>query len=197
MNVVTAMFSRFDGGTWVMILLAIVIGGYLWYLERREKGGKAADLLKQYAVLTEEGLAAIPDDQLVRAVAANLTAKQDTKHPDLSVLLPQLSFGRCGVYSVWLVCHEMEKRDLAAYFRSPYRRFAGYAAEGFEAVGATACAAAMTAACEAYEKKETAPLKDLTDALRKAIQTEQPLSLCVTYIRDNALEFVDLKSDVE
>lgn len=192
-----AMFSRFDTGTWVMVVLAVIIGIYLLILERREKGGKGNDLIKRYATMTEEILAAIPDEELVRAVAANLLNKQDEKHPDLSVTLPLLSFGRCGIYSVWLVCNELEKRDLAAYFRSPYRRFAGYAAEGFETIGATACAAAMTAACEAYEKKETARFTSLTDELRQAIKTEQPLSLCVTYIRDNPHEFVDSKGDVE
>lgn len=194
---IPCMFSRFDAGTWVMVALAAVIGIYLFWLERREKGGKASDLLKQYATVTEETLAAVPDDQLVRAVVANLLNKQDEKHPDLSVTLPLLSYGRCGVYSVWLLCNELEKRDLAAYFRSPYRRFAGYAAEGFEMIGATACAAGMAAACEAYEKKETARFKDLTAQLRQAVQQEQPLSLCVTYIRDNPAEFVDSKGNVE
>ena len=194
---ITAMFSRVDAGTWVMIVLAAIIGIYLLILERREKHGKTTDLLKQYAVLTEESLAAVEDEKLVQAVAANLMGKQDATHPDLSAVLPLLSPGRCGVYSVWLLCHELEKRDLTAYFKTPYRRFAGYAAEGFELVGATACAAAMTAACESYEKKETDRLPSLTDALRQAMEAEQPLSLCVTYIRDNSHEFVDSKGDVE
>ncbi len=195
--ILLSMFSRVDSGTVLMMLAAAAIGMYLFVLERREKQSKAADALKQYAVLTEATLAALPDEELVRAVAANLMNKQDAKHPDLSVLLPQLSFGRCGVYSVWLVCHELEKRELSAYFRSPYRRFAGFAAEGFAMVGATACAEAMAAAITAYGQKEAARFAQLTAQLRQAIQTEQPLSLCVPYIRDNPHEFTDLQSHVE
>lgn len=190
-----SIFANVDAGTIVMAVLAVIIALYLWYLNRKEKQA-ADDPCVKYAVLTEETLAALPDGEVVNAVAANLMGKQDKAHPDLSVILPQLSHGRCGVYSVWLMCHELEKRDLKAYFRSPYRRFAAFAADGFSLIGAEACAAAMTAACEQWEaqkaaKKEPPAWDQLTAQLRQAIRDEQPLSLCVTYIRDNTAEFTD------
>lgn len=192
-----SIFGNFDAGTVVMIVLAILIAVYLYFLEKRDKQDSPAALCKQYETLTEESLAAIPDDQLLRAVAANLMNKQDRRHPDLSVTLPLLSPGRCGVYSVWLLCHELERRELGAYFRTPYRRFAELAATGFSLIGANDCAEAMTAACQRYaaeiakDKQELPSWEDLTARLRQAIHEEQPFALCVAYIRDNPAEFTD------
>ena len=196
-----SMFSRVDGGTVVMIVLAIAIAVYLFILERKGKKSKD-DPCVTYATLSEETIAALDDGEVLRAVAANITAKQTPQFPDLSRLLPLLSPGRCGVYSVWLVCHELEKRTVEQYFRSPYRRFAPFAAEGFALIGAEACAAAAEAACDWYERKKNGD-KDLPSAdeltanLRRAIEEEQPLSLCVRYIRDFPAEFVDSQGDVE
>ncbi len=190
-----SIFAGVDTGTVVMIVLAVIIGVYLHVLERKQKKGDT-DVCARYARLTEEHLAALDDEELVRAVAANLTAKQDRQHPDLSLVLPLLSPGRCGVYSVWLVVNELARRELKGYFRSPYRRFAAFAAEGFSLIGATVCAEAMTAACKRYERekngeKELPSWEMLTDELRQAITAEQPLARCAAYIRDNTAEFVD------
>lgn len=189
------MFGNFDAGTWVLVALAIVVGGYLWWMERREKKAKSGPC-EQYAVLTEEVLATLPDDELVRAVAANLIAKQESDGVPLESLLPLLSPGRRGVYGVWLLCNELERRELGAYFRSPYRRFAPMAVEGFDMMGARACAAALSAACDRYERqkngeKDLPSWEVLTAELRQALAEEQPLSLCVGYIRDNGAEFAD------
>jgi hypothetical protein len=192
---VLSIFGNMDPEIPVMILLAAVIAVYLYVSERRSK--KASDdLCKTYAVLTEEMLAGLSDEELLRAVAANLMNKQDRQHPDLSLTLPLLSPGRCGVYSVWLVCHEIRQSDLKGYFRSPYRRFSEFAAQGFALIGAQNCAAAMTDACERYQKqkngeKELPPWDSFTARLRQAVEEEQPLSLCVRYIRDNPAEFTD------
>ena len=196
-----SMFSRFDGGTVVMIVLAIAIAVYLYILERKGKKTKN-DPCVIYATLTEETLAALDDGEVLRAVAANITAKQTPHIPDLSRLLPLLSPGRCGVYSVWLLCHEVDTRSLEQYFRTPYRRFAPFAAEGFALIGAEACAAATEAACDWYERKKNGDKDlpspdDLTAALRRAVEEEQPLSLCVQYIRAFPAEFVDSQGDVE
>ncbi|MBQ3259263.1 MAG: hypothetical protein IJA68_01945, partial [Clostridia bacterium] len=106
---------------------------------------------------------------------ANVMAKTDRRRPDVYHLIPLLSHGRVAVYSVWLICHELEISDMEALHRSPSGRFLEAAADGFSLIGAAACAAA---------EGET--------ALREAIAAEQPLSLCVAYIRDNPNEFVDL-----
>lgn len=192
---ILSVFANFDKGTWVMVALAIIVGAYLWWLERRDKKAKT-DACETYATLTEEMLAALPDDQVVRAVAANVVAKQEQEKSDLSVLLPFLSPGRRGVYGIWLVCNELERRGLDAYFRSPYRRFAPVIAEGFVMMGAEACAAAWGEACTRYEaqrkgEKGLASWDEYTARMRDALNDEKPLSLCVAYIRDNAAEFVD------
>lgn len=196
-----SMFSRVDSGTIIMIVLAIAIAVYLYVLERKSKKSKDDPCLT-YAVLTEDTLAALDDGEVLRAVAANLTAKQTAQTPDLSLLLPLLSPGRCGVYSVWLLCHELDTRSLSAYFRTPYRRFAPFAADGFALIGADACAAAMEAACDWYEAKKNGDKDrpspdDLTAELRRAIEQEQPLSLCVQYIRAFPAEFVDSQGNIE
>lgn len=169
------MFDNFNGGTLVMIVLAILIGIYLHRLEKKEKSDPLAALYKQYRTLSAETLTAISDGELVRAVAANIMAKTDRRHPDVYHLIPLLSHGQVAVYSVWLICHELEVSDWEALLRSPSGRFLESTKDGFALIGADACAAA---------EDET--------ALREAIAAEQPLALCVTYIRDNPDEFVDL-----
>ncbi len=169
------MFENFDVGTLVMIVLAVIIGIYLHRLDKKEKSDPLAALCKQYRMLSAQTLAAIPDGELVRAVVANVMAKTDRHHPDVYHLIPLLSHGRIAVYSVWLICHELEIADLDALLRSPSGRFLESATDGFALIGAEACAAA---------EDET--------ALRAAIVAEQPLALCVAYIRDNPDEFIDL-----
>ncbi len=169
------MFENFDVGTLVLILLAVIIGIYLHRLEKKEKSDPLAALCKQYRTLSAETLGAIPDSELVRAVIANILAKTDRRHSDVYHLIPVLSHGKVAVYSVWLICHELEVGDMEALLRSPSGRFLEPASDGFSLIGAAACAAA---------EDET--------ALREAIAAEQPLTLCVAYIRDNPEEFIDL-----
>lgn len=169
------MFDNFDAGTLVMIVLAVLIGIYLHRLDKKEKSDPLAALYKQYRTLSPETLAAIPDGELVRAVVANIMAKTDKHRPDVYHLIPLLSHGRIAVYSVWLIFRELEVAELDSLLRSPSGRFLESATDGFSLIGAEACATAQD---------ET--------ALREAIAAEQPLILCVAYIRDNPDEFVDL-----
>lgn len=169
------MFENFDVGTLIMIVLAVIIGIYLHRLDKKEKSDPLAALCKQYRTLSMDTLVAIPDDKLVRAVIANMMAKTDRHRPDVYRLIPLLSHGRVAVYSVWLICHELEIADMDTLLRSPSGRFLESATDGFSLIGATACAAA---------EDET--------ALRAAISAEQPLTLCVAYIREYPDEFVDL-----
>ncbi len=169
------MFENFDVGTLVMIVLAVIIGVYLHRLNKKEKSDPLAALYKQYRTLSAETLSTIPDGELVRAVVANIMAKTDRRRPDVYHLIPLLSHGRITVYSVWLICHELEVDDMESLLRSPSGRFLEAATNGFSLIGAEACAAA---------EDET--------ALREAIAAEQPLDLCVAYIRDNPEEFIDL-----
>ncbi len=174
----------------LLILLAAVIGAYLWGLNRREKKGHADQLTARYKSLDESGLAEIPDDRLVDAVAANVIAKLDPRRPDAYHLVPTLSQGRCSVYCVWLVCHECAQEGLAGFYAGPSAVFAELAADGLELVGAVECAAAVRAAM-----REGADLSALSASFDDAAKRELPLEKCVAYIRDNPVEFVDAPSD--
>ncbi len=176
------MFENFDAGTLVTIVLAVVIGIYLHRLDKKEKSDPLAALYKQYGTLSAEAFAATPDNELVRAVAANVMAKTDRRRPDVYSLIPLLSHGQVAVYSVWLICHELDVSDMESLLRSPSGRFAESAADGFSLIGADRCAEALLAAVESQNGA----------ALRDAIAAEQPLNLCVAYVRDNPDEFIDL-----
>ncbi len=176
------MFDNFDIGTVVMIVLAAAIGIYLHRLDKKEKSDPLAALYKQYGMLSAEAFAATPDNELVRAVVANIMAKSDRRRPDVYALIPLLSHGQVAVYSVWLLCHELETADMDALLRSPSGRFAEPAADGFSLIGADRCAEALLAAIDSQDET----------ALAAAIAAEQPLNLCVAYVRDNPDEFIDL-----
>ncbi len=179
-------------GTLVMIALAIVIGVYLYILEKRTKSDGAAALCKTYAVMTRELLNSVPDEDVVQAVVANLMNKQDKRRPDAAAQLPLLSRGRAAVYSVWLLCHELETQEFDAFFNSPSRRFAEPAIDGLERIGATNSATALRTAVRTFEDRAEQPLWNaVTTVFREAIAAEQPLTLCVQYIRENPEEFID------
>lgn len=181
-----------EPGTLVLVALALVIAVYLAFLGKKEKSDKTAALCKTYAVMTEELLASVPDEELVRAVVANLINKQDKKRPDPASQLPLLSRGRSAVYSVWLLCNELEKQEFDAFFRSSSARFAEPAADGLERIGATNSATALRAAMRTAEDDAQTPLWEaVTTVFREAVAAEQPLTQCVQYIRDNPDEFVD------
>lgn len=178
--------------TLVLIALAAVIAVYLYVLEKRTKSDTAAALCKKYAVMTEQLLSSVPDAELVRAVVANVMNKQDKRRPDVADQLPLLSRGRAAVYSVWLLCEETREQSLDVFFASPSRRFAEPAAHGFERIGALNCATALRTALRSYDEKAEKPLWDaVTTVFSEAIASENPLSLCVAYIRENPDEFVD------
>lgn len=179
-------------GTLVLIALAIVIAVYLFVLEKRTKSDVAAALCKKYAVMTTELLASVPNEELVQAVVSNVMSKQDKRKPDAAAQLPLLSRGRAAVYSVWLLCKELETQDFSTFFRSPSRRFAEPAADGLERIGASNSATALRAALRTAEEGTDSPLWEaVTTVFREAIATDQPLLLCVQYIRENPDEFVD------
>ena len=194
-----------DTKTLILIALAVLIAAYLYFLERRQKKDPFAALKARYETLSAEDVKALPETEAVRAVAANLLCKQGKDSPDLSMLLPLLSAGRCGVYSVWVIVNETEKADLARVFKSPSRRYVELAAAGLVMIGAPDCAAMLSDAWNAYaEAKENgnkAPdLSNQTAAFRKAVASEQPLTLCARYILDNPEQFADgtdLQSDIE
>ena len=70
------MLQMFEGllkpSTLIAIVAAIAIALYLYFLDKRTKSVEAAALCKKYAKMTEDLLAATPDEEVVRAVVANL-----------------------------------------------------------------------------------------------------------------------------
>jgi hypothetical protein len=82
-----------------------------------------------------------------------------------------------NVYSVWATVKELELTVFSTLEGTPAGQLLPLSMEGFNQIGAPACAAAVEAADD--------------DAFAAAVAAEQPLTLCVAYIRDNAEAFVE------
>ncbi len=182
------MFGNFNTGTLVLIALALLIYAYLRWLDKKEKSDNSVALYKRFAVLTPETLQTLADEEVLRAVIANLLAKTDRRRPDLYTQLPVLSRSRTAVYSVWLLCRELEAADFPK-IPAASRRFAEPAIVGFSLLGAEKCAAALQTLVTAFA--DGAVTKELSAAFRQAVSCEQPLTLCVDYIRENVQDFCD------
>lgn len=165
----------------VLLLLARQLG------KRRGEDGRAARMMKKYAVMTREKLEAIPDDELPDAVVCRVLAKAEQQHrPDPVKVLADLPHGSTVVYSVWAVCREMAADDYAALRHSATENVADLAAESFSVIGAADCAAAWQTLREA-----NGDTGEAEQAFRSAVQRECPLARCAEYIRDHADDFLD------
>ncbi len=173
-----SLIDGVDGGTLLLLIAAIAVALYLRYLNKRYPNGETAPTSEP---LTEERINRLSDEDLVRAAVLSILAKTDRRRPDVYALLPTLSHGQTAVYSVWVVCNELENAPFADMLHSPSGRFGAAAADGFSLIGAAACEQAMIAVME---------LPDDDTALRSAIEGEQPLARCAAYIRDNPAEFL-------
>ena len=172
----------------VLVFMALLVGLYLWGNSRKDRLENKEDLATVYMRLDEKTLSEIEDDQLVKAVAANLMAKLDKRHPDAYATIPLLSHGRCMVYSVWLLCNELDAAGFEELFSSPSGEFTELAADALEELGAPHCSQVLRKAMAAHTPAELAELH--ADFL-EGVEAEQPLTLCRNYIRDNPGEFVD------
>ena len=149
---------------------------------RRSDDSRSAKLMKKYKTLTPELLADTPDYELVEAVVAHVLAEAaESRKPDPLYTLSRKPQPYLVVYSVWAVCKEMAAGDARSLQSRRAQGVTAVAADGFEAVGAPLCAAAFRELLETGEEQ----------AFRAAVQQEQPLALCETYIRDHAEEFID------
>ncbi len=175
-----AFFDNIGGTkTLVMAVLALLIAWYLHHLSKQEKKEKLMQ------ALTAERLSATPDDELVGTVVRDLLDSCERRRrennlpftaPDVYRMVPLWTNPQVNVYTVWATVKETAADGLAGMKNSPSAPFMALAADGFLQIGATACAAAMQAEDEA--------------AFAAAVAEEQPLTLCVGYIRDNAAAFV-------
>lgn len=170
------------------LFLVVVVGLYIWGSRYKAKDSRAEMLQRRYSVLEREKLDGIPDEELVEAVAANVMAKVDKRHPNLDQVLARISHGRCAVYCVWILCKELDEGSFEELLAGPTGQYLELAADGLDAVGAPGCAAAARGALDAQTEEERAELH--ADFLEQA-EEEKPLEKCVEYIRDNPEEFVD------
>lgn len=194
MSMVTADFyiAGYNGFTFALLVLAaLILGVYLWGNSLHKKEGKAEKLQHTYRTLSREILDKIPDEDLVDAVAANLLAKLDEQNPDAYKTITALSRGRCAVYSIWVICHELNSEGLSAYLKSPSGRFLELTVTGFQTVGADDCAALLKEVTDirSFDEKD---LISLQEKMLDAVGREQPLALCRDYIRTNPDEFIDI-----
>lgn len=190
MLLLEGFFSAGQGGYYLLVLvfMALLVGLYLWGSSRRETTSHADELQNTYKTLTAETLAAVPDTELVDAVIANLMAKLDPRRPDPYRTIPLLSHERCVVYSVWLLCRELDSAGFEELLGSSSADFCALGADGFDALDATGCAEAVRAALRTEEEPA---LADCHADFLEAMETERPLDRCVEYIRDNAPAFLD------
>ena len=197
--IIAGFFDAGQPGYYLLILvfMAALVGLYLWGNRRRDQESRAARLGRLYKELDEEKLAAVPDSEVVEAVVANLLEKQDRRRPDPYHTIPLLSRGRAAVYSVWLICKELDKGSFEDLYTGPSAVFDELAADGLELVGAPRCAAALRAAKDKIADMEgnAEELAELHADFLEAVGEEQPLEGCVAYIRANTREFIDGESD--
>jgi hypothetical protein len=174
----------------LLVVAALLLGMYLKFSSRNKKDSRADRLLKKYQVIDREDLDNIPDDDLIDAVIANLISKLDKKNPDDYSVIPLLSQGRCAIYSIWLTCNQLNSNGMVGFLSSKSGRFAELAVDGFEFIGAHQSSKAMREALNTQpEDTENLSLSELK--LKNAILNEDPLKLCIEYIRLNPEEFLD------
>ena len=168
----------------VLVILALIVGGYLLCLERRRTPKKPDTPLP----LTPERLAAASDSEAVSLVAADLLSRQDPKNPQPYLTVPPLGEARCTVYCIWLYDHTLREDGAAALLQKPTVLFSELAPDAYRSVGAVACADAIEAV---FSAKESAALAEAENAYRNAAESEAPLSACAAYIRSQPSLFCD------
>ncbi len=172
----------------ILIFVGCIAALLVFRAKKMRPATKEESLQKQYAVMTAQLLEETPDDKLVNAVIANLMEKLSRLHPDPLITIPRLSRGRNAVYFTWMLCKEVEHNGVHALCKKPASRFVDVGIEGLITVGAEATAAAVRAF---LSPDADAQESDLEAAVLAALETEQPLGLCVEYIRQNPEDFLD------
>lgn len=178
-----SLFTDLGGvKTVILIVLAVIIAIYLWHLSRKEKTEAAT------APLNAETLAATPDERLVDTVVKAMLADCDPVHPDPYRQTALWANAQVNVYSVWVMVNELAAGGFAGLKKSPSKRFLPLAADGFAQLGALRCEAAIRDFLAAETPERACAASD--EAFAAAVAAENPLALCVPYIRDNADAFV-------
>lgn len=169
-------------------LLIFVVGLLLIVLLRRvlftKDTSRSAQLMQTYRHLTADVLEAIPDEELVAAVVANLLAKAEAENRDPYAVIPTLSQERCAVYSIWAVMRELQSGDPESLRYTGQFGFSELAADGLDMLGMPDAATALRDYLQTAEERSLC-------ALSEAFDREDIAAKLVTFIRDNAVGFCD------
>lgn len=162
-----------------------------WFLLKlnRSRGGdsRSARLMEKYKVLTPDLLAETPDEELVEAVVACVLAEAaESRRPDPAYTLSKWPQPYTVVYSTWAVCKEMANGDYAALMRTATREMVEHACDALPLLGAPATAEALKALAALH--KEGEDTTEAEKAFHVAVESECPLTLCVSYIRDHVAQ---------
>lgn len=156
---------------------------------RRGDDSRSAKLMKKYKTLTPELLADTPDYELVEAVVANVLAEaNESRKPDPLYTLSKKPQPYLVVYSVWAVCKELARGDYKALTHTATRHVVQDACDGLPLIGANATAEALKSVVALHEAGEDTAEAEV--AFHNAVESETPLGLCVTYIRDHIAELM-------
>ena len=181
------------------ILIIAAVGCYLLIRlggKSRHDESRAAKLMKKYATLTPDLLAAAPDEELVEAVVCHVLSRAaDNRRPNPQKELADLPQPFTVVYSIWAVCKELAQTDYAGLTHTATRHLVDAAVDGLPVVGAPLTAAALAALRDAHADK--ADLPDGEQAFHRAVEQESPLSLCVAYIRDHTAQLCNIEVEDE
>lgn len=182
------------------IALALVV--CMWAItklgRRRGDDSRSARLMKKYKTLTAELLADTPDDELVEAVVANVLADaSESRKPDPLYTLSKRPQPYLVVYSIWAVCKELARGDYAALTHTATRAVVQDACDGLPVIGAPQTAEALNNLIALH--KEGEDTAEAESAYHTAVETECPLALLATYIRDHVAELLgeDIEDDVD
>lgn len=171
------------------VLMAAALGLLFWMQRRmaRPDTSRAAALMDRYRELTPETLAAVPDDEAVKAVVCNILAKAEEHRIDPYRLLPGLSEERRAVYTVWLFLKELE-HDPAALRQKDQRTLSALAVDALRALEVNPVADALDRFLETGDTAEIDTLCTLT------AEADVP-SLLVAWIRSAPEAFCDAPRD--
>ncbi len=175
-------FSVGQPGYYLLIVVFVGCLAALYLLRNGKKGNKQSKTASEYAVMTAQLLEETADDRLVNVVIKNLMEKLPHRHPDPLITIPRLSHGRNAVYFTWMLVKEVEHNGADALLTKPACRFVDVGVEGLTALGAERSAEAV----RAFIANEAT-----ADAVEAVLTEEQPLNLCVEYIRNHTDEFID------
>jgi len=180
--------------------ILLIIAAAVCYILIRRMGkdkhddSRAAKLMEKYATLTEENLAATPDEELVEAVVANvLSHAAENRRPDPAAELAVMPQPFTVVYSIWAVCKELARGNYGALCRTATKEMVDHAVDGLPVIGAPATAAALAALRDTHAAKEDTA--EAEKAFHVAVEQECPLTLCVAYIRDHVPQLLGVEEE--